>query len=62
MKRRLLKTLVAVLAIAAAAAGPVRGQTTYNVTFGGFAEPAVNTTVSVASLPQTINFLSLCGD
>lgn len=56
MKRRLFKTLVAVLAIAAAAAGPVRGQTTYNVTFGGFAEPAVNTTVSVASLPQTINF------
>ncbi len=56
MLKRLLKTMVAVLAIAAAAAGPVRGQTTYNVTFGGFAEPAVNTTVSVASLPQTINF------
>ncbi len=56
MKRRLFKTLVAVLAIAAAAAGPVRGQNSYNVTFGGFAEPAVNTTVSVASLPQTINF------
>ena len=56
MKRRLFKTLVAVLAIAATAAGPAWGQTTYNVTFGGFAEPAVNTTVSVASLPQTINF------
>lgn len=54
MKRRLFKTLVAVLAMAAAAAaGPAWGQTTYNVTFGGFAEPAVNTTVSVASLPQT---------
>ena len=34
----------------------MRGQNSYNVTFGGFAEPAVNTTVSVASLPQTINF------
>jgi len=56
MLKQLLKTMAAVLAIAAAAAGPVRGQTTYNVTFGGFAEPAVNTTVSVASLPQTINF------
>ena len=53
MKRRLFKTLVAVLAIAAAAAGPAWGQTTYNVTFGGFAESAMNTTVSVASLPQT---------
>ena len=53
MKRRLFKTMVAVLAIAAAAAGPAWGQTTYNVTFGGFAEPAMNTTVSVASLPQT---------
>ncbi len=56
MTKHLLKTFVAVLAIAAAAAGPVRGQNSYNVTFGGFAEPAVNTTVSVASLPQTINF------
>ena len=28
-------------------------QTTYNVTFGGFNQPAMNTTVSVASLPQT---------
>ena len=56
MIKQLFKTLVAVLAIAAAAAGPAWGQTTYNVTFGGFAEPAVNTTVSVASLPQTINF------
>ena len=45
--------MVAVLAIAAAAAGPVRGQTTYNVTFGGFHQPAMNTTVSVTSLPQT---------
>lgn len=53
MKRRLFKTMVAVLAIAAAAAGPAWGQTTYNVTFGGFAESAMNTTVSVASLPQT---------
>lgn len=56
MTKHLLKTFVAMLAIAAAAAGPVRGQNSYNVTFGGFAEPAVNTTVSVASLPQTINF------
>ena len=56
MTKHLLKTFVAVLAIAAAAANPVRGQNSYNVTFGGFAEPAVNTTVSVASLPQTINF------
>ena len=53
MSKRLFKTMVAVLAIAAAAAGPVRGQTTYNVTFGGFGNPAMNTTVSVASLPQT---------
>lgn len=38
-----------------ATAGPVRGQnaTTYNVTFGGFLESAMNTTVNVASLPQT---------
>ncbi len=53
MSKRLFKTLVAVLAIAAAAAGPVRGQTTYNVTFGGFNNPNMNTTVNVASLPQT---------
>ena len=45
--------MVAVLAIAAAAAGPVRGQTTYNVTFGGFNNPNMNTTVIVASLPET---------
>ena len=53
MSKRLFKTLVAVLAIAAAAAGPVRGQTTYNVTFGGFNNPNMNTTVIVASLPET---------
>ena len=55
MTKHLLKTFVAVLAIAAAAAGPAWGQnaTTYNVTFGGFNQPAMNTTVSVASLPQT---------
>ena len=55
MVKRLLKTFMAVLAIAAAAAGPVRGQnsTTYNVTFSGFSYPALNTTVNVASLPQT---------
>ena len=53
MIKQLFKTLVAVLTIAAAAAGPVRGQTTYNVTFGGFNEPVMNTTVNVASLPQT---------
>ena len=59
MKRRLLKTMAAVLAIAAAAAGPVRGQnsTTYNVTFGGFNEPDMNTTVNVASLPHTFTGL-----
>ena len=45
--------MVAVLAIAAAAAGPVRGQNSYNVTFGGFNNPDMNTTVNVASLPQT---------
>ena len=45
--------MVAVLAIAAAAAGPVRGQTTYNVTFGGFNNQYMNTTVNVASLPET---------
>ncbi len=44
--------MVAVLAIAAAAAGPAWGQTTYNVTFGGFNQPGMNTTVSVTSLPQ----------
>lgn len=45
--------MVAVLAIAAAAAGPVRGQNSYNVTFGGFYNTYMNTTVNVASLPQT---------
>ena len=53
MTKHLLKTMVAVLAIAAAAAGPAWGQTTYNVTFGGFNQPDMNTTVSVTSLPQT---------
>lgn len=55
MTKHLLKTFVTVLAIAAAAANPAWGQnaTTYNVTFGGFNEPAMNTTVSVTSLPQT---------
>ena len=48
--------MVAVLAIAAAAAGPAWGQTTYNVTFGGFNQPEMNTTVSVASLPQTFSY------
>ncbi len=57
MTKHLLKTFVAVLAIAAAAAGPAWGQTTYNVTFGGFAESGMNTTLSVASLPQTFNFV-----
>ncbi len=45
--------MVAVLAIAAAAAGPAWGQTTYNVTFSGFLVGYMNTTVSVTSLPQT---------
>ena len=45
--------MVAVLAIAAAAAGPAWGQTTYNVTFSGFSMGYINTTVSVTSLPQT---------
>ena len=58
MMKKLLKTMVAVLAIAAAAAGPVRGQTTYNVTFGGFSHYLMNTTVNVASLPQTFTNLS----
>ncbi len=53
MTKHLLKTFVAMLAIAAAAAGPVRGQNSYNVTFGGFNNPFMNTTVSVTSLPQT---------
>lgn len=58
MTKHLLKTFVAMLAIAATAINPAWGQnaTTYNVTFGGFNEPAMNTTVSVTSLPQTINF------
>ncbi len=58
MTKHLLKTFVAVLAIAAAAINPAWGQnaTTYNVTFGGFAESARNTTVSVTSLPQTFSF------
>ena len=43
MSKRLFKTMVAVLAIAAAAAGPVRGQNSYNVTFGGFNNPDMNT-------------------
>ena len=56
MIKQVFKTMVAFLAVATMTIGPAWGQTTYNVTFGGFAEPAVNTTVSVASLPQTINF------
>lgn len=51
--KKILICFVALLAIAAAAAGPAWGQTTYNVTFGGFAQPEMNTTVSVTSLPQT---------
>ncbi len=53
MSKRLFKTIVALLAIAAAAAGPAWGQTTYNVTFGGFNKSEMNTTVNVTSLPQT---------
>lgn len=55
MTKHLLKTFVAMLAIAAAAINPAWGQnaTTYNVTFGGFNNPVMNTTVSVTSLPQT---------
>lgn len=47
--------MVALLAIAASAIAPAWGQnaTTYNVTFSGFSYPALNTTVNVASLPQT---------
>ena len=51
--RKAFMCFVALAALAAAAAGPVRGQNSYNVTFGGFNQPAMNTTVSVASLPQT---------
>ncbi len=55
MIKHVLKTLVALLAIAATAIGPAWGQnaTTYNVTFGGFGNQNMNTTVNVASLPQT---------
>lgn len=55
MTKHLLKTFVAMLAIAATAINPAWGQnaTTYNVTFGGFNNPFMNTTVSVASLPET---------
>jgi len=53
MTKHLLKTFVAFVAIAAMAMGPAGGQTTYNVTFGGFNNPVMNTTVSVTSLPQT---------
>ena len=53
--KKTILTLVALLAITAAATGPARGQnsTTYNVTFGGFYRAGMNITVSVASLPQT---------
>ena len=53
--------MVAVLAIAATAAGPAWGQTTYNVTFDGFNEPEMNTTVNVASLPQTFSQIDVYG-
>ncbi len=55
MMKQFFKTMVALLAIAAAAAGPAWGQnsTTYNVTFSGFSMGYINTTVSVTSLPQT---------
>lgn len=53
MTKHLLKTFVAMLAIAATAINPAWGQNSYNVTFGGFNNPAMNTTVSVTSLPQT---------
>ncbi len=55
MFKKVFKTMAALLAIAAAAAGPAWGQnsTTYNVTFSGFSMGYINTTVSVTSLPQT---------
>ncbi len=36
-------------------------QTTYNVTFDGFNEPEMNTTVNVASLPQTFSQIDVYG-
>lgn len=59
MLKHLFKTCVAVLAIAAAATGPARGQNSYNVTFSGFYSSSLNTTVNVTSLPQT--FTSIGG-
>ena len=55
MLKKVFMCFVALLTIAAAATGPARAQnsTAYNVTFGGFAQPEMNTTVSVASLPET---------
>ena len=50
---------MAVLAIAAAATGPARGQNSYNVTFSGLYSSSLNTTVNVTSLPQT--FTSIGG-
>ena len=55
MKRRLFKTLVAVLAIAAAATGPARAQQTYSVTFAGFVNDWMNTTVSDATMPYSVS-------
>ena len=59
MLKHLFKTCVAVLAIAAAATGPARGQNSYNVTFSGLYSSSLNTTVNVTSLPQT--FTSIGG-
>ena len=56
MTKHLLKTFVAMLAIAAAAAGPVRGQNSYNVTFGGFGNDQLNTMYEDQSLPLQLTF------
>ena len=53
MIKQVFKTMVAFLAVATMTIGPAWGQTTYNVTFGGFSESEMNTTVNVTSLPQT---------
>ena len=56
MIKHVLKTLVAVLAIATAAAGPAWGQTTYNVTFSGFFNSNVNITHEDQTLPHQFTF------
>ena len=55
MTKHLLKTMVALLAIAATAIAPAWGQS-YNVTFSGFGNDQLNTMYEDQSLPLQLTF------